>query len=162
MKIKELFIYSSFSVFLLICFILLTLSQSNAAKSKYQSGAVGNQAASVAKWDVSVTPVSANNTIDVIAGNNAVNYSIRVTNNSQVSCNYTIKISNVPDGLKVSLDDGTEQLPTNNIVTFENVGSFIIGNATQERTHKLSFGADSNTNAFDDDIYIDVIFTQIN
>lgn len=162
MKIKKLFKYSGFAIFLLLCLALFTLSQVNDAKSKYKSDARGTTDASTAKWDVSVTPVTANNTIDVVVGNNAVDYLVRVVSSSQVSCNYTITISNVPNSLKVSLDDGTEQLPTNNVLTFTNAGSFLAGDATTERTHKLSFRADLSTDAFNDDITISVAFNQIN
>lgn len=162
MKKGNAFKYSGFPILLLICIIILTIVFIINTSAKYTSNIDGNSNASIAKWNVIAAPVTANNTIDVVVGNSAVDYSIRVTNNSQVSCNYTITISNVPNGLRISLDGGTEQLPVNNVVTFANAGSFIVGSATQERIHQLSFSADLNTNSFNDDIDIDVTFTQIN
>ena len=162
MKKGNAFTHSGFAILLLICVATLTIVFIINTSAKYTSNIQGDSSGSVASWNIVVTPVTASNTLNVVVGNNAVDYSIRVTNNSQVSCSYTITVSNVPNGLKVSLDDGTEQLPVNNVVTFENVGSFIIGSATQERTHKLSFSADLNTNSFNDDIDINVTFTQIN
>ena len=115
--------YSGFAVLLLICVIILTIVFIINTSAKYTSTTQGNSNVSLAKWNVLAEPVTASNTLNVVVGNNAVDYMMRVTNNSDVSCSYTITISNVPNGLKVSLDDGTEQLPTDNIVTFENVPS---------------------------------------
>ena len=161
MKIKKVYKYSGFALFLLLCLTLFTLSQVNDAKSKYKSDTSGTSSATVAKWDVSVIPLTEGSTFNIIAGNTTLDYSVTVTNNSQVSCNYAIIVSNIPNDIKVSLDDGTQQSPSGNTVTFTNAGSFIIGDSTQERTHKLSFSAPVESNANNNQINIQVGFTQL-
>jgi len=161
MKIKKRFKHSKFAILLLLCLTLLTLSHVNNAKSKYKSETNGTSNATVAKWDVSLTPVTIGNEFDIVTGNTIVDYSIKVLSNSDVSCRYSIIISNVPNDIKVSLDDGTEQTPSNNKVTFSNVGSFIIGDDIEEHTHKISFSAPIESSANNSQINIQVGFTQI-
>lgn len=163
MKIKKLIKYSGFAIFLLLCLTLFTLSQVNDANSRYKSEMDGASSGTIAKWDVSLTPVTEGNTFNIIVGNStSVDYTLKVSSNSQVSCNYTIVVSNVPNDIKVSLDNGAEQSPEGNTVTFTNAGSFVADDANTERTHTLSIRADLSTSAFNDDITINVTFNQIN
>ncbi len=163
MKIKSAYRYTSFAVFLLICLILLTLSNTNDAKSKYMTVANGNQTASVAKWDVSITPVTANNILNIVTGPenaSSVEYTVRVNSNSEVSNSYSIVVTNVPNDIKVSIDHGTEKTPTLNTVTFTNAGSFDVGTTTPYNEHTLTFSAPLEANAANNEINIQVVFTQ--
>ena len=162
MKIKKTYKYSSFAIFLLLCLTLFTLAHINDAKSKYKSNAGGDSNASVAEWVVALDPVTEGNSFNLVTGNTNVDYTIKVKSISQVSCNYTIIVSNVPNDINVCLDDVNEKTPSANRVIFSNVGSFIIGDGTQEREHKLSFSAPLESSANNNQINIQVVFTQIN
>lgn len=161
-KMKGIIKYSSFATLLLTCIVIFTLSQVNDAKSRYKTESSGTSGATVAKWNVSMAPITHGTVFNMVAGNNTVEYSVKVTSSSQVSCSYTLIISNVPNDVKVSLDDGEEQTPSNNTVTFENVGSFIIGDGIDEKTHKLTFSAPIESNANTNQINIQAAFTQLN
>ena len=162
MKIKKTYKYSSFAIFLLLCLTLFTLAHINDAKSKYKSNAGGDSNASVAEWVVALDPVTEGNSFNLVTGNTNVDYTIKVKSISQVSCNYTIIVSNVPNDINVCLDDVNEKTPSANRVIFSNVGSFIIGDGTQEREHKLSFSAPLESSANNNQINIQVVFTQLN
>lgn len=161
-KKKGIVKYLGISVFLLLCLIIFTLSQVNDAKSKYKAESISESSATVAKWNVSLSPITEGNVFDVVAGNNSVDYLIKVSSNSQVSCNYTIIISNIPNDISVLLDDDNEQISSNNTVTFTDAGSFIIGDGNEERTHKLSFSAPIDSSDNNKEINIQVAFTQLN
>ena len=162
MKIKKTYKYSSFAIFLLLCLTLFTLAHINDAKSKYKSNAGGDSNASVAEWVVALDTVTEGNSFNLVTGNTNVDYTIKVKSTSQVSCNYTIIVSNVPNDINVCLDDVNEKTSSANRVIFSNVGSFIIGDGTQEREHKLSFSAPLESSANNNQINIQVVFTQIN
>ena len=78
-----------------------------------------------------------------------------------MSCRYTIIISNIPNDINVCLDNVNEKSPTENRVVFSNVGSFILGDGIEEKEHKLSFSAPIDSNANNNQINIQVVFTQI-
>ena len=142
MKRKSLFKYSDFAIFLLLCLIVFTLSQAFNTTSKYKSEANASTNAKVAKWDVSITPVTQTNSFNMVAGNSSpVEYTVRVTSNSEVSSIYSIVVSNIPNNVKVSLDGGTEQTPTNNTVTFQNAGTLNVGSTNTYNDHRLLFDA---------------------
>lgn len=162
MKIKNAFTYTRFASFLLICVIILTISYSFGSSARYTSDIAGDSNTSVAKWNVAVTPVTQTNTFSAIAGNTVpIDYTVRVTSTSQVSSMYSIVVTNIPSGVKVAIDDGTEQTPTNNTVTFSNVGTFNIGDANNYRDHKLTFSVPIESNAVNNNnINIQVVFSQ--
>ena len=58
----------------------------------------------VAKWDVQVA--GASEAVNMVAGGAAQSYTVTVTNNSDVSSTYAIKVSNIPEGIKVGLAGG--------------------------------------------------------
>ena len=161
MKVKKNFKHSRFAILLLLCLTLLTLSHVNNAKSKYKAETSGNSNSTVAKWDVSLAPITVGNEFNIVTGNTSVDYSIRVLSNSEVSCRYSIIVTNIPNDIKVSLDNGAQQTPSNNSVTFNNAGSFIIGDNIEERVHKLTFSAPIESSANNNQINIQVAFTQI-
>ncbi len=162
MKIKNAFTHIRFATFLLICVIILTLSYSFYSTARYTSDITGNSNVSIAKWNVSVSPITQTNTFNAIAGNTVpIDYTVRVTSTSQVSSNYSIVVTNIPTGVKVSIDDGTEQIPVNNAVTFSNAGTFNIGDANNYRDHKLTFSVPIESNAVNNNnINIQVVFSQ--
>ena len=162
MRINKQYKYSSIAILLLLCLILLTLKHINDAKSKYKADANGASNSSIAQWSVALDSVTEGNSFNIIAGNTSIDYSVKVESASEVSCSYSIIVSNVPNDVRVSLDDGDTKTPSSNVVTFDNSGSFIIGNGITERIHKLSFSAPIESNTNNNQINIQVLFTQIN
>ena len=162
MRINKQYKYSSFAILLLLCLTLLTLKHINDAKSKYKADANGASNSTIAQWSVSLDSVTDGNSFNIIAGNTSVDYSLKVKSVSEVSCSYAIIVSNVPNDVRASLDDGDPKSPSSNVVTFNNVGSFIIGNGIDERIHKLSFSAPIESSVNNNQINIQVLFTQIN
>ena len=161
MRVKKTYRYSGFAIFLLLCLALFTIAQINDAKSKYKSNAGGDSNATIAEWVVALNPVTEGTDFNLITGNTDVDYTIKVKSTSQVSCRYTIIISNIPNDINVCLDNVNEKSPTGNRVVFSNVGSFILGDGIEEKEHKLSFSAPIDSNANNNQINIQVVFTQI-
>ncbi len=162
MKKKSVFKYSDFAIFLLLCLIVFTLSQAFNTTSKYKSEANASSSAKVAKWDVSITPVTQTNSFNMVAGNTApIEYTVRVNSNSEVSSIYSIVVSNIPNNVKVSLDGGLEQIPTNNTVTFQNAGMLNVGSTNTYNDHRLVFDAPIEASAVSNNsINIQVEFIQ--
>ena len=161
MKFKKLYKYLSPAIFLLLCLSLFTLVYTNDAKSKYESDTNGSSNTAIAQWSVDLNSVTEGNVFNVIAGNTQLDYTVKVESTSQVSCSYAIVISNVPSDVMVSLDDGVGTYPSSNVVNFTNVGTINISDNTRERTHKLTFSAPINSNVNNNQLNIQVIFTQL-
>ena len=130
--------------------------------SKYASQVNTSDQASVARFSVNASGNNAN--IDMIAGNggSSLTYTVTVTSTSEVATNYSIKLTNVPTGVKVKLDNGSYISGTNNEISFNNAGTFAPNDSNSTRTHTLTFmaeiGASTQSNA---SIGIDVVFTQV-
>lgn len=146
--------------FLLISTVLLTTF----SLAKYKSTYSTEKTARVAKWEVHVdTSNNDTDTFETVIGNDNVNYILEITSLSEVETSYSIEISNVPDNVEIKLDDGSYILPTNNEVTFNNVG-FINADAQLEDrtiTHILNFNVPIDTDTIDEqEININVFFNQ--
>ena len=119
----------------------------------------------VAGWSVNVTS-SDNDHMILDAGASSQSYSLAVTNNSEVASSYSIKVSNIPDGVKVGLDiasDADMETPTDGTLIFTNTGgdlSYIAPN--NERTHFLTLAAEASADITqsDVDMSIEVLFAQ--
>ena len=162
MKTKNAFTCTDFASFLLICVIIITISYSFGSSARYTSDIAGSSNASVAKWNVDVSPVTQTSTFSAVAGNTMpIDYTVRVTSTSQVSSNYYIVVNNIPNGVKVAIDDGTQQVPTNNTITFSNVGTFNVDDLNNYRDHKLTFYVPIESNAVNNNnVDIQVVFSQ--
>ncbi len=160
MIIKKIIKNSDFALFLLVCLSIITLTHSLAASAKFQSTSNSTTGAKVAKWSVSIEPVTASNVLNIVTGSTAQDYIVKVKSLSEVSSAYSLIVSNVPNDVTVSLDDGTAQTPVNNTVTFSNAGSFSVGGGSNERQHKLTFNAPLNASATNVVVNIQANFTQ--
>ena len=135
--------------------------------SKYTSSITGASSKDVAKFDVSiVTSDNASDTLNMLSGTTEATYTVKVVSRSEVTSAYEIVLSNVPDGLQVSLDNGTYQTPVNSTVTFSGINcsgcSFDINSNATEHTHTLKFFDPLNSsNSGTSSINIDVEFVQI-
>jgi hypothetical protein len=120
----------------------------------------------VAKWDVAIEGQSGQTSDDkvaLVAGNGLPqSYSLSVTNDSDVASRYSIRLSEIPDGVKVGMDGGninSFKTPTNGRITFSQTGQELAPH--DHRTHTLYFLAEMSTEAMNNHgISVDVTFTQ--
>jgi hypothetical protein len=137
-----------------------------AAAKMFSNGAIEREGeATIAGWSVDVSS-SDGDSLTLDAGTSAQSYSLVVTNDSDVVSTYGIKVSNVPDGVKVGLDISSDSdlvTPVDGEVIFTNTGgdlAFTSPNNT--RTHTLALLAEPTANVtdFGIDMTIDVLFVQ--
>lgn len=117
----------------------------------------------VAKWDVQVA--GASEAVNMVAGGAAQSYTVTVTNNSDVSSTYAVKVSNIPAGIKVGLASGSLQEPNDGTVIFTNTGGALGFEASNNsRQHTLVLQADLDdavaTPENGEQIDVDIMFTQ--
>ncbi len=119
---------------------------------------------SAATWNVTLNQENEDNNLSVVAGdeNSTANYTINIISNSEVDIIYSIVVDDIPNGVKVKLDDGEYQTPSNNKVIFANVATINYTDQNKSKTHTITFKADSNAqNALNEEININVITRQV-
>lgn len=129
-------------------------------KSNNVSGVV-----TAARWDVGLNQTGINGSVSVTEGDaNGSTYLLKVVSDSEVDVNYSITISNIPNGVVVSLNNynnGAFQNPTNGTVTFTNAGTIIYTGSSEEVTRTLTFKANSGATTVNaQTVTIDVDFKQ--
>jgi hypothetical protein len=121
--------------------------------------------AHVAEWHVDVSSTdSSNMTLD--AGSNPQTYSLVVTNSSEIMSTYSIKVSNIPAGVKIGLDitsDSDLVTPIDGQVIFTNTGGdldYAAPNNTRSHTLTLVAEASANITQSSVNMAVDVLFAQ--
>ena len=84
--------------------------------SKYGSIIEKQSNISIAKWDM--TTNFSNNEINLISGNNTIDYTLSINSLSEVGYKYYIMLSNVPDTIIVEFNN-REYVPNNHQITIE-------------------------------------------
>lgn len=142
-------------------FILLIITNSYLL-AKYTSTINGNHNVDIAKWEVSYdTNDNASDTLNLVSGNVTQDYIIKVISTSEVSAKYSIELSNLPNDIRASLDNGNDKTPINNKIVFNNVGTINASAQDNIKEHVITFSSVlGNSNLIDSNIYIDVIFDQ--
>lgn len=138
--IKKLF-SKQFVLFYLMFFAFFTCSYVVLSFAKYSYTRNDTKTMNVAKFDVSYVQIESSDTINIIADNSLFNYRFKVKNSSEVGIKYSLVVSNIPEGVKVSLDNGTLQTPSNGVVIFENASSIDYVDGGAYRDHTLSFSS---------------------
>ncbi len=150
-------------LFTLIYVLFIMLFLNARTISKYTGEALTDGNAVVAKWDVKVDTSITSNNISIISGTTTQDYKLQVTSESEVTCSYSIVLSNVPNDVKVAIDGGTPKTPSDNTVTFDNAGSFSINDSELTHEHTLTFSAPLEANAVtNNQINLSVMAEQIN
>lgn len=126
---------------ILICLLVLFCIPSTLSIFKRLFSATG--LINTSKWNVSLNQAGINNDLQVIPDVLNASYTLNVISDSEVDVVYTIVVSNLPSGVEVKIDDGNFQTPTNNTVTFNNVGNIYYSDAIKEKTHILTFKANT-------------------
>lgn len=141
---------------LLITFsIVLIILTATITYSKYQDNATGKVGIEGATWNVSLI---GDDDIDLTTGEEQM-YSVQVKNNSEVNVIYSIIIENLPDDIKVKLDDNEYVEETDNKIIFTNVGELLVGE-TVERSHELTFTTPLEAEETENEVSIKVQFKQ--
>ena len=119
----------------------------------------------IAEWSVDVSS-SDSNSMTLDAGSNSQTYSLVVTNNSEITSTYSIKVSNIPAGVKIGLDIASESdlvTPVNGEVVFTNTGNDLsYESPNNTRTHTLTLKAEATANITQSavNMSIEVLFVQ--
>ena len=133
-----------FFLFLLIYLFFVTTYVSLNTFSKYASTAnSGTTTQGVAKWDVSLDTSSSGNTINLINGNSSSSqdYLLTVTSQSEVGVNCDLNITNVPNGLKLTIDGTYEYTASNTEINVSNFCLFNANDANDTQNFVLTFTA---------------------
>lgn len=128
----------------------------------FRNSKSGSTSLKLAEWSVELNQDGIDDTVNIISGVSEPSYILKVKSLSEVDVKYNIKISNLPEGVKVKLDTGEYVVPTNHIVTFSNAGTINYSDASKEKSHTIYFksGLDSEevTNQL---VNIDVEVSQV-
>ena len=137
----------------IVCILLLAIVLSNSyLLAKYYTGMTGTSGVGVAKFDVAIdTTANVSDTLGVVSGVSTADYIVRVTSTSEVATNYSIVLTDVPDGLEVMLDDsGVYKTPVNHEIVFSGNDcdncSFSVNDLNSVHTHILVFNDPITTN----------------
>ena len=157
---KEILKNKKIRLFVFMYFIFLSLYFSIYTFSKYSGRVNGNGELSVAKWDISLA--SENNSISLMGGGSSVNYNLNVTSNSDVGIDYYVTISNIPNGVILTVD-GRDPITINGDVDLGKVGTIYANDETKTKTHVLNFKAPLGIGEVSNkDILVNVKFIQTN
>lgn len=133
-------------VFSLLCLVIFIANFSGDTFSRYATSGIGNSSIDIAKWDVSIDTTNQSNTLNILAGGTPQNYVIKVKSLSEVATIYDLELSNLPNGLEVSVDGGSPETPVNGIITFTKLGTFNINDGNTEHTHTITFNVPLSEN----------------
>ncbi len=123
--------------------------------ARYKTTSSGASIIRGASWSVNT---SGNDSLNLTAGS-STNYTLTVTNNSEVDVVYDIELSNLPSGIKVKLDSGSYVTESSNKITFSNAGTLLYG--ASPKNHTLTFTTDiDSSEVTDKSVKIDVKFKQ--
>ena len=161
---KKEILNKKIAIFLLLYFIVFTFYFSIITFSRY-IGVIGNNktTASIAKWDVSLdTSDNKSNTLELVNGNTSNSYILKLTSQSETIATYSIVLTNLPQNIRIGIDNETPIEPDeNNSITFQDVGYINANAETKTVEHTLTFYSpiDSGITGLNE-INIDVTFVQ--
>lgn len=128
----------------------------------YKKTTVTSGSLTAAKWDVSLNQnVISGNVTATIGNANGASYTLKLVNGSEVDVNYSITISNIPNGVDVMINGGSYLTPQNGTVTISNAGTINYSSSPVEVTRTLTFRANSGASTINNQpVTIDVDFKQ--
>lgn len=150
--------------YIIICLVIFAIYITITTFSRYRGGYVKSGNISIAKWQLDLdTSDNESDTLNIVSGNTAKNYILKIISTSEIAVNYSVIVSNLPNEIEVKIDDGNYQTPINNKITFNNIGRFNANDTITEQIHTLYFSAPLDSNIpTTNDIFVDVKFTQVN
>lgn len=151
---------SKYYVFLIFYIALFTIYFTSNTLSRYSGEVSKNGSLEVAKWEVEAIGQNSK-TINMVSGDNGT-YTITVRSASETACNYSIKLSNLPNDISVKLDSGITKTPINGEIVFNDVGSFNANLSGSSRNHTITFITTLETAAITGrQVTVDVSFVQV-
>ena len=128
----------------------------------YKKTTVTSGSLTAAKWDVSLNQNGISGNVTATIGNaNGASYTLKLVNGSEVDVNYSITISNIPNGVDVMINGGSYLTPQNGTVTISNAGTINYSNSPVEVTRTLTFRANNGASTINNQpVTIDVDFKQ--
>jgi len=127
----------------------------------YRDSASGEGTIPAATWSVTRSYSDPNDSLELTSGTITDDYTLTVQSNSKVDVIYDIIISNLPEGVVVSLDDGSDLPQEEGKITIPNAGTINYNDSEKVREHTLTFKAISGATAVSEqEIDIDVEFRQ--
>lgn len=144
---------------LIFIFLLLFTTILN-TYCKYQNNMKLNNNIAIAKWEIK--PDINNKILNLVSNNTTQDYEINIAYTSEVASNYQIILSNIPKGIKVSLNSSQIFTPDNNNQIIINAGTIKPSNNQINITDSLRFISTLEADNLSDYIIgIEVIFNQI-
>ena len=128
----------------------------------YKKTTVTSGSLTAAKWDVSLNQNGISGNVTATIGNaNGASYTLKLVNGSEVDVNYSITISNIPNGVDVMINGGSYLTPQNGTVTISNAGTINYSSSPVEVTRTLTFRANNGASTINNQqVTIDVDFKQ--
>ena len=125
-----------------VVFAIVAISSTYAI---YMSSGSTNVDVQLADWQVFVLNTEQSDDISIVSGVTTSNYLLQVKSLSDVTVGYTVELTNLPDGVEVSIDGGSFVSEVNNAVTFNNVGTIGVNDTLKTKDHTISFRAPLGT-----------------
>lgn len=158
---KQIHIKNKYKSFLVLYFLCFSLFFTAETFSKFLSIINVSGSLEVAVWDVALANPDAED-VSLIAGNTTQDFLLTVTSTSEIASNYSIVITNVPAGVSVKIDNGSEFTPENNVIIIPNVGSFEANDANSQHQHTITVIASIDTGVLDkEQLSLYLTFTQV-
>ena len=149
---------------IIILVLVLSLFVIHSSFALYRNIINPNGNIATATWNVTLNQEHEDNNLYIVAGddNSTASYTVNITSTSEVDIIYSIVVDDISQGVKVKLDNGEYQTPSNNKVIFVDVGTINYSDSNKNKSHTLTFKADSNAESvIDNEININVKARQV-
>lgn len=142
---------------------VMTLLAITSTYSLYRKLVNTNGRLALATWNVTLNQEGIDNTVTITPVTDDDTYTLNITSTSKVDVEYSIVVSNLPEGVKVALgEEEPKEQDSNHKIVFPNAGNILYNDENKTRTHTLTFSAVANTAAVDSQsVSIDVIVSQM-
>jgi len=146
-------------IFILIVMVFSSTYFIASSFSKYRSNVISDGNVGIAKWELLVNDTSGS--IDLYIGEDAVTYTLRITNNSEVASRYSAYFSNIPENILIAIDDSGYKSGVNGEIIIENIGETSLTDQSNIYTHTVYFKAIEGASEYSGkSIDMDVKFVQ--
>ena len=123
-----------------------------------------NGSIATASWNVTLNQEHEDNNLYIVAGddNSTASYTVNITSTSEVDIDYSIIVDDIPQGVKIKLDDGDYLTPTNHKIIYADIGIINYSDENKTKSHTVTFKADSNAEIIiDDEVNVNVKVKQV-
>lgn len=146
-----------------LLFIILVLSAFilPVTYSRYITRDYGSTTSYLAKWQIDM--VGSSDTLNLVALNvSEATYNFSITSISDVACDYSLKLMDVPKGITLKIDDdSTIYTPDNNgTIIVNNFGGFDVNDIDTTHNHVLKFITTSECVSEEYELNLDVVVKQ--